>query len=319
MDRVVVRADLLLGLTACIWGFAFTAQRAGMDYIGPFTFNSVRFLLGGIVLVPLIILNSKKTRKRGAAVKTYGSSFVFPLTAGLCLFLAASLQQTGLLWTTAGNSGFLTGIYVVIVPVFGMFLGRKTGLQTWAGAVLALAGLFFVIGGVNLETVNRGDILTIVSGVFWALHVLLIDMYVQKTNAIKLACGQFIVCGVLSLAFALADFSGGLIRASGTELGAANFEPSMLLDAAIPLLYGGLMSVGVAYTLQVIAQKDAPPAHAAVILCMESVFAAIGGILLLSEKPGPRILLGFFLMLAGMLATQWDVITKRAAKNMEIR
>ncbi|MDR2795889.1 MAG: DMT family transporter [Spirochaetaceae bacterium] len=318
MDKRVIRADILLGLTACIWGFAFTAQRAGMAYIGPFTFNSVRFLLGGVLLVPFILLNNKKTSKTGHKDEKSGRFLIFSMAAaGICLFAAASLQQAGLVWTTAGNSGFLTGIYVVIVPVFGIFMGRKTGPQTWAGALLALAGLFFVIGGVNLETVNRGDILTIASGVFWALHVILIDTFVQKTDAVKLACGQFIVCGLLSLAFALANFSAGLDPKFGAELGALNFHISMLFDAAIPLLYGGVLSVGVAYTLQVIAQRDAPPAHAAVILCMESVFAAIGGILLLSEKPGSGILLGFLLMLAGMLATQWDVIMKRTLQKQK--
>jgi drug/metabolite transporter (DMT)-like permease len=316
MNKVAIKADILLGLTACIWGFAFTAQRVGMSYIGPFTFNGIRFLLGGVALVPLILVNDKKLQNNRFRAKQSGKFLAFSVVAaGICLFTAASLQQIGIIWTTAGNSGFLTGIYVVLVPIFGIFLGRKTGLQTWVGAVLALAGLFFVIGGVNLQTVNRGDILTILSGIFWTAHVLLIDVFVQKTNALRLACGQFIVCGVLSFVFALTNFSGRVYGSFGAELGASGFLPSMLLDAAIPLLYGGIMSVGVAYTLQVVAQRDAPPAHAAVILCMESVFAAIGGILLLSEKPGPRILLGFLLMLTGMLATQWDVIVKRSAKE----
>lgn len=316
MNKVAIRADILLGLTACIWGFAFTAQRAGMSYIGPFTFNGIRFLLGGAALVPLLLFNGKRSRKSGLKNKQSGKFLILSsVAAGICLFTGASLQQIGIVWTTAGNCGFLTGIYVVLVPIFGIFLGRKTGLQTWVGAGLALAGLFFVVGGVNLQTVNRGDILTIVGGVFWAAHVLLIDALVQKTNSLSLACGQFIVCGLLSLVLALTNISGRLYGGFGAELGEPGFLPSMLLDAAIPLLYGGIMSVGVAYTLQVVAQRDAPPAHASVILCMESVFAAIGGILLLSEKPGPRILLGFLLMLAGMLATQWDVIVKRPVRE----
>ncbi|MDR2342950.1 MAG: DMT family transporter [Spirochaetaceae bacterium] len=317
MDRRVIKADILLGLTACIWGFAFAAQRAGMNYIGPFTFNSIRFLLGGVALVPLVVLRDKRAREMGGGRRPDKLLFIFSVAAGGCLFTGASLQQLGLLWTTAGNSGFLTGIYVILVPVFGIFMGRKTGMQTWAGAVLALAGLFFVIGGVNLETVNSGDILTIVSGIFWALHVILIDRFVRKTDAVKLACGQFVVCGLISLVFALLNIPGRLNIGIGAELGAFNFHPSMMIDAAVPLLYGGIMSVGVAYTLQVVAQRDAPPAHAAVILCTESVFAAIGGILLLSEKPGPAILLGFFLMLAGMLATQWDVIMRRPVEKKE--
>jgi drug/metabolite transporter (DMT)-like permease len=311
MNKKTLKAYILLGLTACIWGFAFTAQRVGMYYIGPFTFNSLRFLLGGAMLIPLILFRCKKGQESVDSAKPHGNFFIFAvIAAGTCLFIAASLQQAGIFWTTAGNSGFLTGIYVVIVPVLGIFLGKKTGLQTWAGAVLALAGLFFIIGGVNLNTINKGDMLNIISGLFWAGHVILIDSFVQKTNAVKLACGQFIVCGLLSLAAALMNFSGRAGLNFGAEIGSYGFELSMLFHAGLPLLYAGILSVGVGYTLQVIAQRDAPPAHAAIILCTESIFAAIGGILLLGEKPGPRILFGFVLMFAGMLATQWDVIVK---------
>jgi drug/metabolite transporter (DMT)-like permease len=299
MDRKALKADALLGLTACIWGFAFVAQRAGMDYIGPFTYNSMRFLLGGIMIIPLVFVRCKRKRENTGALR----DIIFTAAAGLCLFVAASLQQTGIFWTTAGNSGFLSGIYVVFVPVFGIFMGKKIVPQTFAAAALTLAGLFFVVGGVNLGSLNRGDIITVIGGIFWAAHVLLIDRFVRKMDAVKLACGQFLFCGIFSLVAALADISGRAGFNMGPEFGSRDFMFSSLLDAALPVLYGGLMSVGVAYTLQVIAQRYAPPAHAAVILCTESVFAALGGMLLLSEKPGPDILFGFALMFAGMLAT----------------
>ncbi|MDR0383624.1 MAG: DMT family transporter [Spirochaetaceae bacterium] len=314
MDAKAIKADMLLVLTACIWGLAFTAQRAGMDYIGPFTYNGLRFLLGGIIIMPLAFFRGKKQAE--PAEKTGSGNPVYPVTLGICLFVAAGFQQTGIFWTTAGNSGFLSGIYVVLVPVFGIFLGRRAGSQTFAAATLTLAGLFFVIGGVNLKTVNKGDALTLIGGVFWSAHVLLIDRFVQKTDAVKLACGQFIVCGILSLAAALSDFSGRAGFGMGAELGARDFRFSLLAGAALPVLYGGAMSVGVGYTLQVVAQRDAPPAHAAVILCMESVFAALGGMLLLSEKQSRGILLGFALMLAGMLATQWDMTAKRRVPGL---
>ncbi|MDR1362566.1 MAG: DMT family transporter [Spirochaetaceae bacterium] len=305
MDKKIVRADILLGLTACIWGFAFTAQRVSMDYIGPFTYNGIRFLLGGFILLPLIALRGEKS---GSAAKF---SIFPPIITGICLFIGASLQQIGIFWTTAGNSGFLSGIYVVLVPVFGIFLGKKTGLQTWAGAALAFAGLFFVIGGVNFTNINRGDLLTIISGVFWTFHVLLIDAFVKKMDAVQLAAGQFIVCGILSFIFAQSNILGKADFAFGAELGSSYFNPALLLAAAIPIIYGGVFSVGIGYTLQVVAQQYAPPAHASVILCTESIFAAIGGVLLLAERPGPLVLLGFALMLAGMLATQWDINSKR--------
>jgi drug/metabolite transporter (DMT)-like permease len=304
MYKKIVRADILLGLTACIWGFAFTAQRVGADYIGPFTYNSIRFLLGGLVLLPLIAFRKNRNRK---AV----SPFILPsIITGSCLFIGASLQQIGIFWTTAGNSGFLTGIYVVLVPIFGIFFGKRTGVQTWIGAAFAFAGLFFVIGGVNLETINKGDLLTIISGIFWTFHVLLIDAFVKKTDAVQLAGGQFIVCGLLSLLFASTNILGRTGFVFGAELGSGYFSLSLLRYASIPIIYGGIFSVGIAYTLQVVAQQYAPPAHASVILCMESIFAALGGMLLLAERPGPLGLLGFALMFLGMLATQWDINIK---------
>ncbi|MDR2660416.1 MAG: DMT family transporter [Spirochaetaceae bacterium] len=306
MNKKIVGADILLGLTACIWGFAFVAQRVSMDYIGPFTYNSIRYLIGGFLLIPLAALSRKKS----------GGNIIWAsIATGSCLFAGASLQQIGVFWTSAGNSGFLTSIYVVLVPVFGIFLGKKTGLQTWVGAALAFFGLFFVIGGVNLNNINRGDILTIIGGVFWAFHVLLIDSFVKKTNAVQLACGQSIVCGLISLALARADIFGQAGFTFGEELGSPDFNPAMLLSAAVPIIYGGVFSVGAAYTLQIIAQQYAPPAHASVILCMESVFAALGGMLLLAERPAPPVLFGFALMLSGTLATQWDALVKTPLQN----
>jgi drug/metabolite transporter (DMT)-like permease len=311
MDRKAVGADLLLLLTACIWGFAFSAQRAGMDYIGPFTYNGVRFLLGSLSLIPLILFQ-KRRRAGEKREKAPFFKFIFAVSlTGFCLFIAASFQQIGIFWTTAGNSGFLTGIYVVLVPFFGIFLGKKTGLQTWIGALLAFAGLFFVIGGVNLDTINRGDILTAIGGVFWTCHVLLIDNFVKKYDALGIAFGQNLVCGILSLILAVTGVSGLLGINAGAEIASKLWRFSLLIDGLVPILYGGVCSVGIAYTLQIVAQKNAPPSHASIILCLESVFAAIGGILILHERPGTWTLLGFILMLSGMLSSQFDVVWKK--------
>jgi drug/metabolite transporter (DMT)-like permease len=298
MNKQALRADILLLLTSCIWGFAFVAQRAGMDYVGPFTFNGIRFLLGSLSLLPLIFFLRHKaaaTPPGASVVKASPKRIVLSsLAAGTCLFVAASLQQIGILYTTAGHSGFITGLYVVLVPIFGIFLGRKTGLPTWVGAVFTLAGLYFLSAAGNAGSVNKGDIITAVSALFWTCHVLAIDALVKKVDPLILSSGQFACCGIFSCIVAVLRME---------PLAAVN-----LVEGMVPILYGGLGSVGVAYTLQVVAQKDAPPAHASIILCLEGVFAATGGMLLLSEPLGHWTLLGFILMFCGMIATQWDVL-----------
>jgi drug/metabolite transporter (DMT)-like permease len=301
-----IRADLLLLITAAIWGFAFTAQRVSMNYIGPFTFGGVRFCLGALSLLPLIFaLGAKRKTKQPAANESGRLRLLTSsLAAGICLFIATGFQQIGIFWTTAGNSGFITGVYVVLVPIAGIFLGRKTGLPTWIGAGLTFAGLFLVSNGGHISVLNTGDMLTFVSGLFWTCHVLLIDYLVKKVNALKLSCGQFAVCGILSFITAAINVPALIGMGTPPEIFTAGFQMASLGDALIPILYGGLCSVGVAYTLQVVAQQWAHPAHASIILCLESVFAAAGGILILGEKPALVTLIGFILMLAGMIAAQ---------------
>jgi drug/metabolite transporter (DMT)-like permease len=323
MNKQALRADLLLLLTACIWGFAFVAQRTSVEYMGPFTFNGIRFLLGSFSLVPLALFRLRApVRAAGTAgeVSPSGSRpgkgidpktgkplafrvfLVSSALAGTCLFLGASLQQIGIIYTTAGNSGFITGLYVIFTPIFAIFLGRKTRLPTWIGAALTFTGLFFLSAASQLFgrgaspgsfTVNIGDLITAVSALFWTFHVLVIDRLVQRVDAVALSAGQFFCCGLFSLIIALL-----------TE----TIVPAQLAAGLIPILYGGICSVGVGYTLQVVAQKNAPPAHATILLSLEGTFAAIGGVLILSEPLGSWTLLGFVLMLAGMLATQWDLI-----------
>ncbi|GHT61653.1 transporter [Spirochaetia bacterium] len=332
-----LRSDALMLLTAAIWGFAFVAQRSGMEYMGPFSFNGIRFLLGSLSLVPVVLIRRrghKKIERKGPAQKN--NFILYSLAAGTCLFLAATLQQVGIMFTTAGNSGFITGLYVVLTPIFGIFLGRKTGIPTWIGAVLTLTGLYFLSAAGHGDashpwgSINPGDIITAIGAIFWAFHILVIDQLAPRIDPIVLSAGQFLWCGLFSLIIALviepsmsglaAHIDPGLI-ASGTFswqslpdliAGLAAGKDSILLsaDALIPILYSGFGSVGIAYTLQVVAQKDAPPAHATIILSLEGCFAAIGGVIILSEPLGPWTLLGFILMFSGMLATQWDVIRK---------
>ena len=339
MNKKALNADILLLLAAVVWGFGFVAQRSGMEYIGPFAYNGIRFPLGSLSLLPFILIRRKKSNLVHASFKKL---FLSSIMLGSILFLAVMIQQIGMIFTTAGNAGFITSLYVVATPFFGIFLGRKTGLPTWVGSVLTLVGLYFISFAGNPGSVNPGDVLVFISVFFWAAHVLLVDRLINTegmTNGtvhldpVELAAGQFAVCGILSTIGAFlfeplispvverinpSLFSAGLFAWKPfPELLSALSDGTVLItfEALIPILYGGLCSVGIAYTLQVVAQRDAPPAHATIILCFEGCFAALGGILLLSEKAGFFTLLGFVFMLAGMIATQWDVIIKSRNKN----
>jgi drug/metabolite transporter (DMT)-like permease len=290
MNRNVLKSDGLLLLTAVIWGFAFVAQRVGMDHVGPFTFNGIRFALGGLSLLPFIVYRKRqmvfpgKRENTGTAWKFFSGSML----AGFFLFAGSSLQQVGLVYTTAGNAGFITGLYVVIVPVMGLFWKQQAGTGNWAGAILAAVGLYFLSVTQDL-TMGKGDFLVLISAFLWASHVLIIGWLSPKTDSIQLAAFQFAVCSVLSLFTAVV------------------FETIVwddIMKAMIPILYGGLMSVGVAYTLQVVAQKDAHPAHASILLSLEAVFAAIGGWIILNEMMSFRGLMGCSLMLSGMMISQ---------------
>lgn len=287
-----LKADGLLMLTALIWGAAFVAQRLGMEHVGPFTFNGVRFALGALALQPLI-WKMQQTRAREGGGPGIATARIIRcgLLAGCVLFAGAALQQVGIVHTTAGKAGFITGLYVVMVPLFGLALGQRAGAGTWIGAVAAAAGLYLL--SVNEDfSIAYGDILELIGAVFWAGHVLLIGKLspgMDGTDAVKLASAQFVVCAVLSLIAGVATEPITLAGIGG---------------AAVPILYGGLMSVGVAYTLQVVAQRDADPAHAAIILSLEAVFAAVTGYFMLDEVLSLRAFAGCGLMLGGMLLSQ---------------
>ncbi len=291
------RADGLCLVTALIWGLAFVAQRVGMDYMGPLSFNGVRFALGAAALAPLAV---RSLRYPPAAPFLAGGRDGFPwlggLIAGSVLFAGATLQQVGLKYTTAGKAGFITGLYVVFVPLFGLFLGQRPALGDVVGAVAAVVGLYF-LSVTEAFTLAPGDGLEVLGAVFWAGHVVVIGWLSPRTRALPLAVIQYAVCAVLSLA-------AGLAFEELTWVG--------IRGAAVPILYGGLLSVGLAYTLQVVAQRDANPTHAAILLSFESVFAALGGAVLLDERLGARGLMGCVLMFAGVLASQLWPKAKRA-------
>ena len=288
MKTITLRSDLLLLLSAIIWGMAFVAQRIGMDFVGPFTYTGVRFILGGVSLIPLLYIfpySAPHTKSKPLSLfwQKWGG-----LLAGLLLCTGIGLQQYGLQFTSAGKTGFLTGLYVVLVPVFGLVVRHKTGPGTWIGVILAVCGMYFLSITGNFQ-ISKGDILIIISTFFWAFHVLTIGWLSPYNHPIKLSIQQFLTAGLISLVIAFIFETVKL---------------SSIWQAAIPILYGGLFSVGIAFTLQVVVQKTAHPAHAAIIMSLETVFAAFGGWLLLDEHLSSRALFGCVLMLCGMLFAQ---------------
>jgi len=299
MKSVTLKSDALLLTTAIIWGFAFVAQRVGMDYVGPFTFNGIRFALGSLSLLPLMAMSREQRTAANKILPPPGLKTILlgGGALGLALFSGASLQQIGLVYTTAGKAGFITGLYVIIVPLLGLFWRQRPKIGTWIGAVMAAIGLYF-LSVTEKFTIEPGDLLVLIGAFFWAAHVLIIGWLSPRINPIKLAFSQYVACSILSL-----------ITASVVE----DITMRSIYQAAIPILYGGLLSVGIAYTLQVVAQRDAHPAHAAILLSLEAVFAAIGGWLILGEIISARGLLGCGLMLAGMLLSQlWSLAGKKA-------
>lgn len=282
-----LKAEFLLCVAAMIWGSAFVAQRLGMAHVGPFTYNGTRFLLGSLSLLPLLLIH----KPANFSVQSNNRWLIWMgcVLAGLLLFAGASLQQVGIVYTTAGKAGFITGLYVVLVPILGLLWGQRTPWATWVGIALAVIGLYLLTVTEDL-TLAKGDGLVLIGAFFWAGHVLVIGWLSGKhVEPIVLAWFQFMVCAVLSLIVA---FVMEPISLAGLE------------SAALPILYGGVLSVGVAYTLQVVAQRDAPPAHAAIILSLETVFAVLAGWVMLQETLSNRALIGCGLMFAGMLSSQ---------------
>lgn len=275
-------SKLLLLLTAALWGFAFVAQRQGMEHLDPFTFNAIRFALGAFFV-------------RFALAKSFKKNAPLLWLPGVVLFVAASLQQIGLIYTSAGSAGFITGLYVLFVPILGFFLGQRSGFRLIISVILAVFGLYLINSFASAQ-VSTGNLLVLISAVFWALHVQLVHRYSKMVPTAVLAFDQFAVCALLSTLFAVffrifmyprASFAAGYFSDIGHTIW--------------PILYGGVISVGIAYSLQIKAQKKVEPAPAAVIMSLEGVFAMLGGYLLLKESLSLRSILGASMMLVAML------------------
>lgn len=286
-----VKSTILLFLTAIIWGFAFVAQRVGAEYVGAFTFNGIRFLLGTVSLIPVILIFEKEKFSKEKFKKTLTSG----LLAGIILFVASSLQQFGVEITgSAGKAGFLTGLYIVLVPLIRFVMGKKTSILTFFGAIFAVVGLFFLCMTGNELSFGMGDIVLIIGAFFWAGHILVVDKFVNDISPLKFSMTQFFICGFLSIIFALF-----------TE----DIKFSAIQSAGIPILYGGFMSVGIAYTCQILGQRDADPTFASIVFSTESVFSAIGGAIILHEIMSGRGYLGCVLIFIGIILSQLDINT----------
>ena len=288
-----LQANLLLLLTSVIWGFGFIAQRLGMDHIGPYSFNVFRFLLGALSLLPLVYFLGRKKAGQAKAGKPF---WVIGGLAGLVLFGGATLQQVGLLYTTAGKAGFITGLYLVIVPLIGFCLRQKIDKLTIAGALIATYGLYLLSITEGFH-IGRGDTLVLIGAFFWAVHVQVVGYAAKyELDPLKLAILQYLICAGLNLVLALF---------------LEKFSVQATLDASYAILYAGLVSVGVAYTLQIVAQKHVDPSRAAILLSLEAVFAVLAGWLMLDELLNSRESWGCILMFAGMMLSQIAGLGKR--------
>ena len=292
---------LLLLLTAFIWGSAFVAQSVGMDYVGPFTFQSVRSLLATVALaVVLRLLRLRKERRGHYAPPTQEQKRLLlrsGVVCGVIMTVAANLQQAGIQYTTAGKAGFITTLYIVIVPMIGLFLHKKPDGRLWFCIALSLVGLY-LLSMPDGFALSGGDTLVLLSAFAYAVHIVVVDRYASRVNGVALSALQFLVCTVLS---------GVLMLLFEAPTAAA------LRGAAVPLLYAGVLSCGVAYTLQIVAQKYARPTVASLIMGLESVFALLSGMLVLHEIPTTQEAVGAALMFVSIVITQLPGRAKKRA------
>ena len=305
-----MRGNLMLMLTAFIWGSSFVAQKSGMDLIGPMAFNGIRTLIGGIVLIPAIMFLNKLKAKRNLQSpdsmaeaspedkqKEKKLLIIGGICCGIALMIASNLQQIGIFYTTAGKAGFITALYVVLVPICGLFLGKKVRPVIWLCVLASAIGLYLLCmpaeGGFG--HINKGDLLILLCALCFTGHILIIDYFSPKVDGVKLSCIQFFVAGILSI---ILMFPGD--PALGFDL------PTLgtLLDSWLPILYAGVLSCGVAYTLQIVAQADTDPTVASMILCLESVFAVIAGMIILKESMSLREITGCIIMFAAIVVSQ---------------
>ena len=281
--------SLLLLLTATIWGTAFVAQSSGMAYVGPLTFSSVRCIIGGLVLIPVILFMKQAKGELGKKTLVTKVELIGGVCCGIALFAASCLQQYGLLYTTVGKAGFITALYVVLVPVIGLFLKKKVPGVIWVCVGISVVGLYLLCMTEGNLSLQYGDALMLACAILFSIHILIIDYFSPKGDGVVISCIQFLVCGIIA--------SVGMFAVE---------TPTMtgILGAKWQILYAGVLSCGVAYTLQVVAQKNVNPTIASLILCLESVVAVLAGWLLLHQTLSARELVGCLLMFVAIVLAQ---------------
>lgn len=283
---------LCLFLTSLVWGISFVAQSEGLKHVGTFTFSAIRFCIGGIVLIPLIFIFSKNKQNDNSNEEVKLSKktlLIAGLVCGGVLFVASNVQQIGISLTTVGKSGFISAMYIIICPILCLFLKKKPSVSVWIGVAISLIGLYLLCVTDSFSSINKGDVITLISSLFFSIHILVIDYFSPKCDGVKLSCIQFFVCSFLSF-IAMLIFEKPQI--------------SFILQAWLPILYSGLFSSGVGYTLQIIGQKGLNPVVASLVLSLESVVAVIAAWIILGETLSSRETLGCILMFTAIILVQ---------------
>lgn len=293
-----IKSSLILLLTATIWGVAFVAQSVGMEYIGPFTFNAIRCVLGGLVLIPVILVLKKKkeTGAENQEKEDKKTLWAGGIACGVILCIASNLQQFGIMEASVGKSGFFTALYIVMIPVIGIFIGKRPGIKLWFCVALAVVGMYLLCMKNGSFTIERADIMLLLCALAFSFHILVVDYFSPKVDGVKMSCIQFFVCGVLSAV--------GMLFTETPDI-------SNIQAAWLPLLYAGLLSCGVGYTLQIVGQKGINPVIASLIMSLESVISALAGWVILGQVLSPKEILGCVLMFVAIIITQIPIGNKK--------
>lgn len=293
-----IKSSLILLLTATIWGVAFVAQSVGMEYIGPFTFNAIRCVLGGLVLIPVILVLKKKkeTGAENQEKEDKKTLWAGGIACGVILCIASNLQQFGIMEASVGKSGFFTALYIVMIPVIGIFIGKRPGIKLWFCVALAVVGMYLLCMKDGSFTIERADIMLLLCALVFSFHILVVDYFSPKVDGVKMSCIQFFVCGVLSAV--------GMLFTETPDI-------SNIQAAWLPLLYAGLLSCGVGYTLQIVGQKGINPVIASLIMSLESVISALAGWVILGQVLSPKDILGCVLMFVAIIITQIPIGNKK--------
>lgn len=293
-----IKSSLILLLTATIWGVAFVAQSVGMEYIGPFTFNAIRCVLGGLVLIPVILVLKKKkeTGAENQEKEDKKTLWTGGIACGVILCIASNLQQFGIMEASVGKSGFFTALYIVMIPVIGIFIGKRPGIKLWFCVALAVVGMYLLCMKDGSFTIERADIMLLLCALAFSFHILVVDYFSPKVGGVKMSCIQFFVCGVLSAV--------GMLFTETPDI-------SNIQAAWLPLLYAGLLSCGVGYTLQIVGQKGINPVIASLIMSLESSDFRTGWLGVLGQVLSPKEILGCVLMFVAIIITQIPIGNKK--------